>query len=204
MANDRPGSRMDPERERGLIARARTDSAAFGELFDYHLPRVYGFVARRVGDRAAVEQITASTLQRGLEAIQAGTLKDGSSFGGWLCRIAASAIVDQAARAQRDLPEGVRAGDMAEPDADRATGLVGDEVATAAFAAALDRAELRRGFGRITEPQRRVLVLKYFDGLSAGELCAALGVSATTLESRLQRALRALDQASTGRGSNAA
>jgi RNA polymerase sigma-70 factor (ECF subfamily) len=204
MANDRPGSRMDPERERGLIARARTDSAAFGELFDYHLPRVYGFVARRVGDRATVEQITASTLQRGLEAIKAGTLKDGSSFGGWLVRIAASAIVDQAARAQHDVPEGVRAGDMDEPDADRASGLVGDEVATAAFAAALDRDELRRAFGRITEPQRRVLILKYFDGLSSAELCAALGVSVTTLESRLQRALRALDQASTGRGSNAA
>jgi RNA polymerase sigma-70 factor (ECF subfamily) len=204
MANDRPGSRMDPERERGLMTRARTDSAAFGELFDYQLPRIYGFVARRVGDRAAVEQITASTFQRGLEATQAGTLKDGSSFGGWLIRIAASAIVDQATRVGRDVPDGVRAGDLDEPGTEREETLVGDEVATAAFAAALDRDDLRQGLRRITEPQRRVLVIKYFDGLSSAELCSALGVSAITLESRLQRALRALDQASTGRGSNAA
>jgi len=203
MANDRPVSRMDPERERGLIARARTDSAAFGELFDYHLPRIYGFVARRVGDRETVEQITASTFQRGLDAARAGTVKDGS-FGGWLIRIAASAIVDQATRSQQDIPAGVRAGDVVEPDAERGRALVGDEVATTAFAAALDRDDLRRALRRITEPQRRVIVLKYFDGLSTPELCAALGVSSTTLDVRLQRALRALEQATTGRGSNAA
>ena len=194
---------MDTDRERGLVLRARTDPEAFGELFDYHLPRVYGFVARRVADRAMVEQITAATFGRGLDAVRAGTLRD-ASFGGWLIRVAASAIADQGRRVERPVPDGVRATDLDEPGTERAEGLVGDEVATAAFAAALDRDELRRGLQRVTEPQRRILVLKYFDMLSTPELCAALGVSATTLEARLDRALRALNTASAGRASHAA
>ena len=113
MANERPRSRLDPERERGIVVRARTDAEAYGTLYDYYLPRVYGFVARRVADRAAAEAITASTFQRGLEAIQSATLRT-ETLGGWLFRVAASAIVDQARHADQSLPAGVRAGDLAD------------------------------------------------------------------------------------------
>jgi RNA polymerase sigma-70 factor (ECF subfamily) len=203
MANERTGSRMDLERERGLVVRARTDAEAFSELYDFYLPRVYGFVARRIDDRATAEEITAITFQRGLETIRSGTIRN-DAFGGWLYRVAASAIVDRARRAERDLPPGVRVGDLDEPDVERRQPLVGDEVATAEFSAALDREQLRTALRRLTEPQRRILVLKFFDDLSTPELCAALGVSAGTLAVRLQRALRALHQAVPGKGTHAA
>jgi RNA polymerase sigma-70 factor (ECF subfamily) len=203
MANERTGSRMDLERERGLVVRARTDAEAFSELYDSYLPLVYGFVARRIDDRAVAEEITAITFQRGLETIRSGTIRN-DAFGGWLYRVAASAIVDRARRAERDLPPGVRVGDLDEPDVERRQPLVGDEVATAEFAAALDREQLRIALRRLTEPQRRILVLKFFDDLSTPELCTALGVSAGTLAVRLQRALRALHQAVPGKGTHAA
>ena len=126
------------------------------------------------------------------------------AFGGWLYRVAASAIVDRARRAERDLPPGVRVGDLDEPDVERRQPLVGDAVATAEFAAALDREQLRTALRRLTEPQRRILVLKFFDDLSTPELCTALGVSAGTLAIRLQRALRALHQAVPGKSTHAA
>ena len=203
MANERTGSRMDLERERGLVVRARTDAEAFSELYDFYLPRVYGFVARRIDDRATAEEITAITFQRGLETIRSGTIRN-DAFGGWLYRVAASAIVDRARRAERDLPPGVRVGDLDEPDVERRQPLVGDEVATAEFAAALDREQLRTALRRLTEPQRRILVLRFFDDLSTPELCTALGVSAGTLAIRLQRALRALHQAVPGKSTHAA
>jgi len=194
---------MDPERERGLVVKARSDAQAFGELYDYYLPRVYGFVARRVGDRTVAEELTATVFQRGLETIQAGTLRT-DAIGGWLYRVAANAIVDRAHRSDQELPPGIRASDLAEPDAERREPLVGDEVATTAFAAALDRDELRRGLSRLTEPQRRIVILKFFDELSTSELCAALGVSPATLTVRLDRALRALHLAVAGKSSHAA
>jgi RNA polymerase sigma-70 factor, ECF subfamily len=203
MANERPRSRLDPERERGLVVRARTDADAFGELYDHYLPRIYGFVARRVGERATAEAITATTFQRGLETIRSGTLRN-DALGGWLYRVAASAIVDHARRAEDKVPPGVRTGDLAEPDSERSEPLVGDEAATATFAAALDRDELRRGLRRLSEAQRRVVVLKFFDDLNSLELCAALGVSAGTLSVRLERALRALNLAAAGKGTHAA
>ena len=203
MPNERTRSRMDPERERGLVVRARTDAEAFGELYDYYLPRVYGFVARRVGERAAAEELTATIFQRGLETVRAGTLRN-DAIGGWLYRVAANAIVDRAQRAEREVPPGVRTSDLGEPDAERREALVGDEVATTVFAAALDRDDLRRALGRLTEAQRRIVVLKFFDDLSPAELCAAVGVSPATLTVRLDRALRALHLALAGKGTHAA
>jgi RNA polymerase sigma-70 factor (ECF subfamily) len=210
MANERPRSRLDPERERGIVVRARTDAEAYGTLYDYYLPRVYGFVARRVADRAAAETITASTFQRGLEAIQSATLKT-ETLGGWLFRVAASAIVDHGRHADEAVPAGVRAGDLLDPGADPARSPVGDDVAAAAFAAAIDRDEVRSALHRVSEAQRRLIVLKYFDELSDLELCGALGISAATLAVRLERSLRALDAATSktankgsGRGSHVA
>jgi len=203
MANERPRSRMDPERERGLVVRARTDPGAFAELYDHYLPRVYGFVARRARDRAVAEEITASTFQRGLEAIQSGSLHR-DTLGGWLFRVAASAIVDHRRRRELDLPPGRRADDAAEPGSDREEPLVGDEVAMAAFTAAFDRDELRRAICRLSEPQRRLVVLRFFDDLTDPELCGLLAVSGTTLAVRLDRAVRALNQAAAAKGSHAA
>lgn len=186
-----------------MVARARADAEAYGTLYDHYLPRVYGFVARRVADRAAAEEITAATFQRGLEAIRAGTLRS-ETIGGWLFRVAANAIVDRGQRAERTIPEGVRAADVVEPDAERRDPLVGDEVATATFVAALESDELRRAFRRLTEPQRRVMILKYLDDLSDLELCIVLGVSAATLAARLERAVRALNAAAGRAGIHAA
>jgi len=186
-----------------MVARARADAQAYGTLYDHYLPRVYGFVARRVADRAAAEEITATTFQRGLDAIQAGTLRS-ETIGGWLFRVAANAIVDRGQRGERAIPEGVRAADTVEPNAVRRDPLVDDEVATATFLAALERDELRRAFRRLTEPQRRVMILKYLDDLTELELCGVLGVSAATLTVRLERALRALNAAAGGASIHAA
>ena len=71
----------------------------------------------------------------------------------------------------------------------------GDAPATDAFAAALDRDQLRRALERLPAGHRRLLVLKFYDDLSTDELCALLGCSPATLAVKLHRALRALRRA---------
>jgi len=186
---------MDPAREQALVARARADVAAFGELYDWYLPRIHGFIARRVEDRAVTEDLTATTFERALGAVRRADFRN-ESFGGFLYRVAANAIVDHARRSRWTVPLGARASDYAGFDGDDATGRddasMGDDKATRAFAAALDRDVLRRALLRLPEPHRRVIVLKYFDGLELDELCAALGCSRATFAVKLHRALRAL------------
>ena len=199
MGDDDTSSRMDPERERSLVERARSDGSAFGELYDYYLPRIHGYVARRVNDRATVEDLTAMTFERGLEALRSDSFRN-DSFGGWLYRVAANAIVDHVRRSQRLLPLGIRASDFDEDDgADREggrfaprDGSAADTLAADAFAATLDRDQLRQALTALTETHRRVLVLKFYDDLSTDELCTVLGCSPSTLAVKLHRALRAL------------
>jgi RNA polymerase sigma-70 factor (ECF subfamily) len=184
---------MDPAREQALVARARADAAAFGELYDWYLPRIHGFIARRVGDRAVTEDLTATTFERALGAVRRTDFRN-ESFGGFLYRVAANAIVDHARRSRRTVPLGARAGDYddGEEPTGRDAATLGDDAATRAFAAALDRDVLRRALQRLPEAHRRVIVLKYFDGLELDELCAALGCSRATFAVKLHRALRAL------------
>ena len=187
---------MDPAREQALVARARADAVAFGELYDWYLPRIHGFIARRVEDRAVTEDLTAITFERALGAVRRDDFRN-ESFGGFLYRVASNAIIDHARRSRRTVPLGMRAGDF-EEDGDRRNGhrhdaeVLDDAAASRAFAAALDRDLLRRALLELPETHRRVIVLKYFDGLEVDELCAALGCSRQTLAVKLHRALRAL------------
>jgi RNA polymerase sigma factor (sigma-70 family) len=114
-------TRLDPTRERALVARARVDVSAFGELYDFYLPRIHGYVLRRLGDRAAAEDVTAMTFERALSAVRRDDFRN-DSFGGWLYRVAGNATVDHVRRSRRMAPMGRRATDAAgplEPERDR-------------------------------------------------------------------------------------
>jgi RNA polymerase sigma-70 factor (ECF subfamily) len=183
------GTRLDPTRERALVARARVDASAFGELYDFYLPRIHGFVARRVADPAVAEDLTAVTFERALTAVRRGDFRN-EAFGGWLYRVAANAVVDHVRRSRRSVSLGRRA-TVGGPDrGDEAT--VGDDRAERALTAALDRDVLRQALVRVSAAHRRLLVLRYLDGLGTDELCAVLGCSPATLAVRHHRALRAV------------
>lgn len=196
-------SRMDPDRERDLVARAAADPAAFGELYDFYLPRIYGFVFRRMGDRTFAEDLTATTFERALAALRGGTFRN-ESFGGWLYRVAANAVVDHVRRQRRSvrIVADRTASDESGPDS--GNGELGDDRALAALAASLDRLELRRALLLLPEPQRRLLVLRFLDDLTTDELCAVLGCTRGALAVRLHRALRALRSALNGESTDAA
>jgi RNA polymerase sigma-70 factor, ECF subfamily len=181
------GTRLDAERERLLVERASTDAAAFAELYDFYLPRIYAYCIRRVEDRAVAEDLTASTFEKAFAALRAGTLRN-ESFGGWLYRVAGNAIIDHVRRDRRTVPLAsvdAGAGDDAAPE-------LGDERALAPFLAALERDALARAIAGLPEAHRRVVVLRYVDGLEGDALAAALGCSRPTAAVRLHRALRAL------------
>jgi RNA polymerase sigma-70 factor (ECF subfamily) len=170
---------MAADRERALVARVREDAAAFGELYDFYLPRIYGFIYRRVQDRCTAEDLTSMTFQRALENVRRADFRN-ESFGGWLYRVASNAIVDHARRDRRFVP-------LPDQDCDEP-----GEVALDAYAAALDRDQLRRALMTLPAHHRDVVVLKFYDDLDTAEMCAMLGCSREALAVRLHRALRAL------------
>jgi RNA polymerase sigma-70 factor, ECF subfamily len=114
-----------------LVARAGTDAAAFGELYDFYLPRIYGFVHRRTRERTVTEDLTATTFERALSALRGGRFRN-EAFGGWLYRVAGNAVIDHV-RAARRVADGAEV-EVADP-------------ATDALAAAIDHDALRSGHG---------------------------------------------------------
>jgi RNA polymerase sigma-70 factor (ECF subfamily) len=173
-----------------LHTAAQLDRAALAKLFDAYLPRIYGFIARRIDDREAVESVTAATFERVLQTIDGDGVPP--PIGTLLYRIAASAVVDHARRRRKAIPRGTRASDRDRPGDREAAEAMADETATRSFAVAIDRSRLRRALLRLTESDRRLILLKYFDGLEVDEVCAALNCSRQAYAVRLHRALRAL------------
>jgi RNA polymerase sigma-70 factor (ECF subfamily) len=171
---------MAADREHALVARARDDCAAFAELYDFYLPRVYGFVYRRVQDRCVAEDLTSMTFQRALENVRRSDFRN-DSFGGWLYRVASNAVVDHVRRDRRYISLGDFDG-CDEPG----------DLALDTLAAALDRDQLRSAIRRLPNNHREVLVLRFYDDLDVPEICAVLGCSREALAVRLHRALRAL------------
>ena len=171
---------MAADRERALVARARDDCAAFAELYDFYLPRIYGFVYRRVQDRCVAEDLTSMTFQRALENVRRSDFRN-ESFGGWLYRVASNVVVDHVRRDRRyvslaDLSDCEEPGDLALD----------------ALSAALDRDQVQRALRQLSNNHREVIVLRFYDDLEVPEICAVLGCSREALAVRLHRALRAL------------
>jgi RNA polymerase sigma factor (sigma-70 family) len=193
MAIEVRSTHADPAEEQALVADARADDGAFAKLYDRYLPRVYGFIARRIEDRDAAEQLTTATFERARGALRDGDV--GMSFGGFLYRVAASAVVDHARRRRKPIPRDVRASDLDEPGDREAAEEIAEELAVRAFAAAIDRSRLRAAFVRLSDEDQRVIVFRYFDGLEIDEVCAATRLSRQDLAVRLHRSLRTLRSA---------
>ncbi|MDX3022925.1 RNA polymerase sigma factor [Streptomyces acidiscabies] len=171
-----------------MHARIRAgDPEAFQALVRDHAQAVYRHGVRLTGDPSAGEDIVAITY---LEAWRLrGRLRDeGDSPRPWLMGIATN-VARNFRRAARRHERALRRMPVAEPRPDIAAEVVGrltDRDRLAAAHAALAR--LRR-------PEREVIALCVWSGLSYADAALALGVRVGTVRSRLSRArtrLRAL------------
>ena len=49
--------------EKALIEAAQENPSRFAELYELHFERVYAYIARRVGERSAAEELTSHVFQ---------------------------------------------------------------------------------------------------------------------------------------------
>jgi RNA polymerase sigma-70 factor (ECF subfamily) len=99
-----PASQPSPEQadERLLVEAAQRDPSRFADLYELHFERVYAFVARRVQERPAVEDLTSDVFHKALANLKRFEWR-GVPFGAWLLKIAANAITDRAQRSGREV-----------------------------------------------------------------------------------------------------
>lgn len=159
-ARQSPDQTFEPTDERLLVEAAQKDPARFAGLYEIHFERVYAFIARRVGDREAAEDLTSDVFYKALTNLQRFEWR-GVPFGAWLLRIAVNAIVDRSKRQGRE----VAVDDPPELSTRPGLGQVED------------RARLFRLVDQLPKDQRQVVVLRFAEQKSIREIAQHLGRS---------------------------
>ncbi len=176
------GSSRRAEAPPALVAQARTERVAFGQLYDLYVRRVYAFCALGGRSREEAEDLTAQTFERALRAIDRYEER-GAPFSAWLLRIAAHVVADRARRA-----EPLDAAAPLNDDDDGAAADAGpdwtEEWALATW--------LRGRLAALPEDQRRVVQLRYYEDRSFGDVAARMDRSENAVKQLLRRALAAL------------
>jgi RNA polymerase sigma-70 factor (ECF subfamily) len=156
-----PATTRSPEQadERLLVEAAQKDPARFAELYEINFERVYAFIARRVSDRDAAEDLTSEVFHKALANLRRFEWR-GVPFAGWLLRIAANAIADRASRSGRELA-------MDDPpEVEAGAGVDLEEVER--------RARLFRLVEQLPGDQRRVIAMRFAEEKSIREIAETL------------------------------
>jgi len=178
MAARRPAetSVRNSAEERLLVEAVQKDPSRFGDLYEAYFELIYGYIIRRVCDRATAEDLTSDVFHKALANLRSYEWR-GAPFAAWLIRIAANAIADQLKRTAREAPA---RDDLPEPSAH--PNMEGME----------DRALLFRLVNQLPDDQRRVILERFVDEMSIREIAGRLGRSEGAVKQLQLRALEKL------------
>jgi RNA polymerase sigma-70 factor, ECF subfamily len=157
------------------------DQSAMAELYDRYSGIVYAVALRVLGDTGAAEDVLQEIflqLWRNPGAFDAAR----GSLGAWLAVIARNRAIDslRRRRPETDIEDVVLsvAPDLAS-DADRAR----------------TAEKVRSVLGAMATPQRTVLEMAYFEGMSHSEIAAKTGEPLGTIKTRIRAGLMSLRKA---------
>jgi len=191
--NDRRRDELAREEAAALAMEryASGDDAAFGAVYDAIAPRLYGFLIRRLRDRASAEDLLQQTM---LQIHCARASYDGGEEGGarvvaWAFAIARHLVID-AHRRRRTRREIDLDGEVSEDGAGDRPSIepTPDEIAQTKEAAE----RVARVLESLPEAQRLAFELLKYDGLSLAEAADVLGVSVGAVKVRAHRTYEAI------------
>jgi RNA polymerase sigma-70 factor (ECF subfamily) len=165
-----------------LVALAREDRAAFGELYERYARKVYNYIYYRVGNHHDAEDLTARVFHRALLHIRT-YVERGLPFQAWLYRIAHNLVAnwhrDRNRRKVIPLDEFVAAR-LREDAPDGAT------------EAREEQERLMSAIRELPEERQQLLILKFVDRLSNQEIGEIMERSEGAIKSLYHRTLLSL------------
>ena len=159
------------------------DQSAFAALVKKYQRPVHALAWRKVGDFHIAEEVTQDTFLQVYKKL--ATLKDPHRFEGWLYRIA-SRQCQAWLRKKRMQTQSLEETDPELIETMTYSQYIAEEQAKAATDA--QRNIVHKLLARLQESERTVVTLHYFGEMTCEEISRFLGVSASTVKSRLRRA----------------
>jgi len=151
----------------------------FAQAAEEHLDDVYGYLAWFTSDGLAAEELTAVTFERALRLWHRYDPNRGSART-WLCQVARTVALDHFRSERRR----TRREQLAAPP----------EAVEFRFAEGLSP-DLESALARLTAGEREVVALRILLDLDVGAASRILGISPTNCTTRLNRALKKLEEA---------
>ena len=167
-----------------LVARmVAHDAGALAELYDRYARPVYSYLHRVCGDPLTAEELLQEVFFRAWR--QAATFNGSrGAFVSWVMSIAHNMAIDEVRRLNRRPRAGT-------DDPERVLSLIVDRDAPPEEMAWLGdlRRQMRAAVDRIPPPQRDVIELAYFSGLTQREISQRLGIPMGTVKTRTRLGL---------------
>ena len=156
-----------------------TREMTFSQAAERHLDDVYGYLSWFTGDRNAADELTGATFERALRLWHRFDPRRGSAQT-WLCQVARTVALDHFRSERRRTHREQLAARPERVDEHFAEGLSPD---------------LEAALAALTAGEREVVALRVVLELDAATASRVLGISTTNCTTRLNRALKKLEEA---------
>lgn len=179
-----------------LIERVRQrDRAAMADLYDRYSRAVYSLALHVLREQRTAEDVVQDAFLTFWQH-PASYVAERGSFGPWILRVARNRSIDILRRGSRERRMPTTRGTqsdggeqttsfeerIADPDPDPSDQIWSHDVAV----------RVRAALQELTPPQREVVELAYFRGMTQSQMSAHLGVPLGTIKTRVRTALRRL------------
>ena len=151
----------------------------FAQAAERHLDDVYGYLAWFTSDRFVAEELTGETFERALRLWHRFDPKRGSART-WLCQVARTVALDHFRSERRRARREQLAAAHEQIEERFAEGLSPD---------------LEAALAHLSAGEREVIALRVLLDFDAGSASRVLGISDTNCTTRLNRALKKLEEA---------
>ncbi|MBP5393308.1 MAG: sigma-70 family RNA polymerase sigma factor [Bacteroidaceae bacterium] len=161
------------------------NDSAFDVLLARHQAYIYSYILFLVKDSDVANDFFQDTFQRAIIAIRSHKYQTSGKFSAWLTRIAHNLVLDQGrkcettqtVREEQVAPKALNS--MRLSEATREDEMIDSQT----------RESIRSYLEYLPEPQREVVILRFYDDLSFKEIAEQTGVSINTALGRMRYAL---------------
>ena len=158
---------------------------AFDEILQRHQNYVYSYILFLVKDSDVANDFFQDTFQRAIVAIRSHKYQSNGKFSAWLTRIAHNLIIDKSRESETTCT--VRE-NMVKPKALNSLQL-SEATREDEMIDRQNREGIRRLLDYLPQPQREVVIMRFYDDLSFKEIAQQTGVSINTALGRMHYAL---------------
>lgn len=166
-------------------AYANNNNEAFDTLLQRHQSKVFSYILRIVKNKDVADDIFQDTFVKAIMTIKQGRYTESGKFSAWLLRIAHNLIIDYF---RQEKSESTSSTDEEGVNTLNRRELCDGNIEDWIISEQLD-VDLRKLVMALPEPQREVLIMRFYRNMSFKEIAEATDVSINTALGRMRYAI---------------